>query len=82
MLSLFRYLRESQGAAAPPPPEEFLRRNGILQKPEKIDAEEFARMAEHPALAIMEKGRGTEFEPALYDNFLNILSAAQADAGM
>jgi len=126
---------------------------GILQKPGKIDAEEFARMAEHPALganilrkidlgsdlpvivcfehhfrydrfgyprvsyggalhpvsmmtqiadvydalrtnrpyrkgmemdtalSIMEKGRGTEFDPALYDNFLNILFAAQADAG-
>jgi len=125
----------------------------ILQKPGKIDAEEFARMAEHPALganilrkidlgsdlpvivcfehhfrydrfgyprvsyggalhpvsmmtqiadvydalrtnrpyrkgmemdtalSIMEKGRGTEFDPALYDNFLNILFAAQADAG-
>lgn len=120
---------------------------GILQKPGKIDAEEFARMAEHPALganilrkidcgsdlplivcfehhvrhdrtgypkisypdpqhpvsrmtqiadvydalrthrpyrkgmemdtalSIMERGKGTEFDPVLYDNFLRTLFA-------
>jgi len=125
----------------------------ILQKPGKIDAEEFARMAEHPALganilrkidcgsdlpvivcfehhvrhdrtgypkisyrdpqhpvsrmtqiadvydalrtnrpyrkgmemetalSIMERGKGTEFDPVLYDNFLRTLFAGQADAG-
>lgn len=32
------------------------------------------------ALAIMDKGRGTEFEPALFDNFLGLLFAAGGDA--
>ena len=125
----------------------------ILQKPGKIDATEFARMAEHPvlganalrkldcgsdlpmivcfehhirydrsgypktasqeplhpvsymtqiadvfdalrtyrpyrktldmqtALSIMDRGRGTEFEPAYYDNFLRMLFRDQAGAG-
>ena len=125
----------------------------ILQKPGRIDAEEFARMAEHPALganilrkidcnsdlpvivcfehhvrydrsgypkvscrepqhvvsrmtqiadvydalrtnrpyrkgmemdtalSIMEKGKGTEFDPVFYENFLRTLLAGQADAG-
>lgn len=125
----------------------------ILQKPGKIDAREFARMAEHPvlganilrkidcgsdlpvivcfehhirynrtgyprisypgplhpvsamtqiadvydalrtfrpyrksmdidtALSIMDQGRGTEFDPALFDNFLECLSGGQAGAG-
>jgi len=125
----------------------------ILQKPGKINASEFARMAEHPvlganalrkldygsdlpmivcfehhirydrsgyprtasreplhpvsymtqiadvfdalrtyrpyrktldmktALSIMDRGRGTEFEPTYYDNFLRMLFADQAGAG-
>lgn len=125
----------------------------ILQKPGKIDASEFARMAEHPVLganvlrkldcgsdlpmivcfehhikynrsgyprtvsrdplhpasymtqiadvfdalrtfrpyreildmkttlSIMDRGRGTEFEPMYYDNFLRMLFADQAGAG-
>jgi putative nucleotidyltransferase with HDIG domain len=32
-------------------------------------------------LSIMEKGRGTEFEPRLYDNFLRTVLADQAGAG-
>jgi putative nucleotidyltransferase with HDIG domain len=32
-------------------------------------------------LSIMEKGRGTEFEPRFYDNFLRTVLADQADAG-
>ena len=32
-------------------------------------------------LSIMEKGRGTEFEPKLYDNFLRTVLADQAGAG-
>jgi putative two-component system response regulator len=32
-------------------------------------------------LSIMEKGRGTEFEPNLYDNFLRAVLADQAGAG-
>lgn len=33
------------------------------------------------ALSIMEKGRGTEFEPKFYDNFLRTVLADQAGAG-
>ena len=32
-------------------------------------------------LSIMEKGRGTEFEPNLFDNFLRSVLADQAGAG-
>ncbi len=33
------------------------------------------------ALSIMDRGRGTEFDPALYDNFLKMLLSSQTGAG-
>jgi len=71
---------------------------GILQKPDRLDMEEFTEVKKHPVngakllrridcgtdlpmivafdrtLSIMKQGRGTEFEPRLFDRFLEIVS--------